>query len=42
MRILITGVDCQLGSQLVQNQQTTIEVIGLNKNKFNLLNFVKI
>lgn len=41
MRILITGVYGQLGSQLVQNPQTTIEVIGLNKNKFNLLNFEK-
>ena len=39
MRILITGVDCQLGSQLVQNPQTTIEVIGLNKNQFNLPKF---
>ena len=37
MRILITGVDGQLGSQLVQNPQTNLEVIGLNKNQFNLL-----
>ncbi len=41
MRILITGVDGQLGDQLVQNPQATIEVIGLNKNKFNLFNFEK-
>ena len=39
MRILITGVDGQLGSQLVKNPQTNLEVIGLNKNQFNLLNF---
>ncbi len=39
MRILITGVDGQLGSQLVKNPQPNLEVIGLNKNQFNLLNF---
>ena len=36
MRILITGVDGQLGSQLVKNPQANLEVIGLNKNQFNL------
>ena len=41
MRILITGVGGQLGGQLLQNPQATIEVIGLNKNKFILLNFEK-
>ena len=38
MKILITGVDGQLGNQLMQNPAPNFELIGLKKNQFNLQN----
>lgn len=37
MKVLITGINGQLGKELLQNQSPEFEKFGLDKNQFNLL-----
>ena len=38
MKILVTGIDGQLGNQLEKFFQKSHEIIGLKRNQFNLQN----
>ena len=39
MKILITGIDGQLGNQLKESSLKGLKIIGLKRKQFNLLDF---
>lgn len=41
MKVLVTGADGQLGQTLLENKNTSYELIGLNKTQLNLLDHEK-